>query len=123
MATIDVSRVLRNPRFQSAITLITRTADVSAAGRGSLTESETDIQAVVQPASPQDIQKLPEGARQSEAITVWAALQLLAMRSGGYSDVVIWNSQRYEVKSAEPWMNYGSGYTKAIATKQGIGNG
>ena len=123
MATIDVTRVLRNPRFQSACTHITRTAAVGATGRGSLAETETDIQAVIQPASAQDIQKLPEGARQSEAIAVWADRLILAMRSGGYSDIIIYNSQRYEVKTAETWMNYGKGYTKAVATRQEIGNG
>ena len=48
---------------------------------------------------------------------------LSSMRQDGYSDIIIFGGNRFEVQQVEPWGNWGNGYTKGIATKKAVGNG
>jgi hypothetical protein len=123
MAGIDVSELLSDPDFLDSVSLITRQSTLTG-GRNVLSETITpNVSMVVQPASGSDLKKLPEGVRGSETISVWYKGELSSLRQNGYSDIIVWNTKRYEVMHVEPFGNWGSGYYKGIATLTKVGNG
>lgn len=115
MALIDVSFLCHDPDFADPVQLVTRAVTVNEWGEGEYTESAQQIVASVQPASGEDLQRLPEGARLADAIVIYYAGELTPERTDGYADVVIWRGRRYQVKSADPYGNYGAGYWRAVA--------
>lgn len=118
MAQIDVSEVVTDPDFLDAVSLVRRTSVVNSSGRNVLAESSSSVYMVVQPASPDDLQRLPDSVRRRDAITVWYVGELSADADGQYPDIVVWNSKRYQVQTADPFGNWatGSGYTEAVCT-------
>ena len=123
MADIDVSELLSDPDFLDTVSLIIRSSTVTG-GRNVLSETITNnVNMIIQPASGKDIAKLPEGARGFETIAIWYKGELSSLRQNGYSDIIVWNTKRYEVQHVEPFGNWGSGYYKCIATLTKVGNG
>lgn len=116
MALIDTSFLLLDPDFTSEpVALITRASAVNEWGEHVVDESAPQpIVAAVQPASSEDLQKLPEGARLADAIDVWYRGVLAVERPDGYADIILWRGQRFIVKSVDDWMMNGTGYCKAI---------
>jgi hypothetical protein len=114
MALVDVSFLCHDPDFADAGELITRQMTVNEWGEGELVESAQTIVASFQPATGEDLQRLPEAAHFSDVIVVYYAGELSPERAGGYADVVKWRGRRYQVKSADPWGNYGVGYWRAV---------
>lgn len=115
MALLDVSEVLLDPDFTNVVTLIKRTATVNEHGETVLAETPCHISAVVQGDNPEVLERLPQGARLSDIITVYTRADLEAESEGGYADVVVWRGKRYQVQDvAEDFMNYGAGFTKAF---------
>lgn len=121
MALIDVSELLLDPDFTDQATLIKRYLDVNANGEAVIAEMETPITAVIQGVNNQDLVKLPEGARLSDAITVYYQGELQAELENGYSDIIVWRGRRYEVGPVtENFMNHGAGFTKAICVGEHV---
>ncbi|MCK4883532.1 MAG: hypothetical protein KAS30_01550 [Candidatus Diapherotrites archaeon] len=123
MAGIDVSELMTDPDFTDVVDLITR---ASSLAKGVNTLVETTISGVimvVQPASGQDLEKVPESARGHETRNFYYSGTLSSLRQNGYSDIIVYGGNRFEVLFVEPWGNWGNGYTKGIATKKAIGNG
>ena len=114
MALVDVSFLCHDPDFADDGELITRVMTVNAYGEGELVERAQTIVASFQPATGEDLQRLPEAAHFSDAIVVYYAGELSPERAGGYADVVKWRGRRYQVKTADPWGNYGMGYWRAV---------
>lgn len=119
MALIDVSFLLSDPDFTDTATLITRAMTVNEWGEGETQESSVQITAVIQPATGKDLERLPEGAKLHETIRVWYRGELLPERENGYADIVVWKGKRYQVKTADPWDNYGAGYWRALCVMEG----
>ena len=113
MALIDVTDIVLDPDFQDAITIIRRTDTVNEYGENVITEASESVRAVIQPASPDDLQRLPDSVRRRDAVTVYYAGILTA---DAYPDVVVWGGDRYQVSNTEPFRNWGRGYTKAVCT-------
>ena len=114
MARLNVGRLLLNPAFTDPVKLIQRMETIDAVGRVVLTETITDIIAVVQDRGPQMLTRLPEGAYLTDEITVIYRGELSAQRVNGYADMVEWKGKRYEVKNvSDDFQNYGKGFTKA----------
>lgn len=115
MALLDVSDVLLDADFTNVVTLIKRSAAVNTHGETVLSEVSCYITAVVQGDNPEMLERLPQGARLSDVITVYTKAELEAESEGGYADVIVWRGRRYQVKDvAEDFMNYGAGFTKAF---------
>ena len=115
MALVDVSFLCHDPDFADAGELITRVMTVNEWGEGELVEHVQAITASFQPATGEDLERLPEAAHFSDAIVVYYAGELSPEREDGYADVVKWRGRRYQVKSAKPYGNYGVGYWRAVA--------
>ena len=119
MALVDVSFLCYDPDFADAGELITRVMTVNEWGEGELTETAMPIVASFQPATGEDLQRLPEAAQFTDAIVVYYAGELSPERAGGYADVIVWRGRRYQVKTADPWGNYGQGYWRAVCVYEG----
>lgn len=79
------------------------------------------IKGSAQPAG-ENVELLPEGVRERDAIVIYTATELLTTRSpsntGGIADRVLFGGRRYEVQNVDDWaVLSGQGmYYKAIAT-------
>lgn len=123
MALIDVSDLLRDPDFTNVVTLVRRSSSINTHGEQVLTETHSTIVASVQGINAEDIQRLPEGARLSDIITVYYRGDLQPESKGGYSDLIIWQGRRYSVKTVdENFMNFGAGFTRAICVMEEVNN-
>lgn len=69
----------------------------------------------VQPSTPDDLKRLPEGSRVDGAITIWGAFRVsdgcrLELSNGGAPnsspDRIIWNGIVYEVAAVEHWARH-----------------
>jgi hypothetical protein len=114
---IDVSRVINNPRMQTAFTI--QRPSYSFANEGEWTAGAPTSLAcvgIITPAKADDQTKyLPEGQRQANAITIYSTQDVLMGNGDGReSDVIIWNGNYYRVQFAKPWEQ--NGYYFAIAT-------
>jgi hypothetical protein len=65
----------------------------------------TTIQASVQPASAEDIQRLPEGQRQTGAVKLYTNDSLFTAKGTQEADIVVTPQGDYEVSVAEVWDN------------------
>lgn len=98
------------------VTLVRIRASAPAIERGRVVpdaDAEADFVANVQPTSGRDLQRLPEGARSSETITVWSKTELRTATSNAPADRVRYRGRIYEAQSLEDWSQLG-GYFKAI---------
>ena len=121
MALIDVSELLTDPDFTNTVTLIRRASTVNTYGENVMTETQSTITAVVQGDNTETLDKLPEGARLSDVITVYYRGTLTAERPGGYADIIVWQGKRFQVKEvAEDFLNYGAGVTKALCVLEAV---
>lgn len=122
MATIDVSKLISNPLFSNAFQIVRQTVVYVGPGRfNTLDSSPIDVVGVIQPSTPNDLERLPEGAKLHENITVYTKQPLsVEPQTGledGYTDIVLWDNKRWLVKYIiENFLNYGSGWNKVIAT-------
>lgn len=82
--------------------------------------STFDIVASIQPTTPQDLLRLPEGLRTKDSVTIWTdTLLRMALAPSGYkADVVEYQGQAYEVQTIWNWAESGEFY-KAVAQKVG----
>lgn len=123
MALIDVSDLLRDPDFTNVVTLIRRSVSINTHGENVMSETSCPIVASVQGLNSEDIVKLPEGARLSDVITVFYRGDLQPESKGGYSDIIVWQGRRYQVKTIdENFINFGAGFTRAICVMEEVSN-
>ncbi len=94
--------------------------DTSGRFSGS-TSFDTPTDAVVQPSTPKEVEKLPENERTKEAITLYIRNALLTsdVSAQGKADHIVWSGKTYEVKVSETW-EVQAQYAKAIATRIGV---
>jgi hypothetical protein len=71
----------------------------------------------VQPASGQVVDRLPEGKRNHEAMTMWCQVQLKTAEAGQEPDVVAIDGASFEVESCKRWAALGN-YYEAVLTRR-----
>jgi hypothetical protein len=102
-------------RFATPHTIIRR-GGVFAAGRWQPGEAEElEVNAAVQPASPQELARLPEGQRSREVLAVYTPTELRIGGPGAAADRLEHAGATYEVQSVERWD--AGGFYKALAAK------
>lgn len=115
MARIDVSDLLVDPDFIDRLILIKRASTINEYGEHVISETTCNIRASVQGMRTEDIERLPEGARLHDMITVYYRGELYPERLNGYADVVVWQGKRYQVVTVdENFINFGAGFTRAL---------
>lgn len=111
--SLDVSRLLDDPDFCTTFVVERCGESVNDRGRSELTVETLGWQGVIQPATPRELERLPEGDRDRESITVYSEtpLRIGQRPEGEAADIIHWRGMRFEVASVETWQ----GYTRAIA--------
>jgi hypothetical protein len=118
MALLDVAFLMEDPDFSDPVILIRRSQVINNFGEMVLTETSTQITAVVQSttAAKDSLERFKEAAHLTDGIQVFYK-GVLYTQSGptGYCDIIFWRGYRFQVKSLdENFLNYGAGFTKAI---------
>lgn len=107
-------------RFSKPITVLRATIDTFTNGvRAPGAKTPIATSAAVQPAEPSDIQRLPEGVRSHEAVTVWAPILLNSAndRTGLVADQIqLSDGRTYEVARPAEWFSE-AGFCKAVCTR------
>ena len=113
MPKIDVSILLSDPDFVEKVELITRLASFDEHGVVHFTETPKEIIACVQGENGSMLEKQPQSALLHDNINIWSKEVFEAETPDGYSNIIVWNGLRYQVKEVMYYKNYGRGYTKA----------
>ena len=115
MARINVSRILRSPRYADEIVIYRRTDVINEFGEFTPVDQDpiTDV-AVVENASVNDLKMLPDTAQLDNTIAVFYNGLLNLETSDTYADIVLWKGKRYQVQTVKDWSNWGQGYVRAI---------
>lgn len=89
--------------------------------KGQFTASATtsfNILASIQPLSGNEMQSLPEGRREKEAIRLYTSTELkIAAEGGANADVVTIAGKDYEVIAVYPWRNGILNHFKVIVSR------
>jgi hypothetical protein len=111
---IDVAELMTDRDFVKCFTVKRPTVTVSANGTSSVTFAEFEAVGAVQPASPNDVQTLPEGTRLDDVLSVWSHETIRgADGKTRESDVLVVDGQPYRVVKVEPRTD--NGYTRVFA--------
>jgi hypothetical protein len=114
MALLDVSEAF-DVSFMEPVTIVRRT-QVLTNGFVSTTEVTLTAQAVVMPASPTDLQRLPEAEWTNKAISVYSIDRLQGVTPTTLPDKVIWHGSNYVVADLQDFSHWGRGFVHAICT-------
>lgn len=99
------------------IKVFTKTAgSYDANGVYAETQSESFIYASIQPTSPDDINSLPEGRRQSKTYTLFTSSALRGIQDANQEQVEI-DDERYEIVKVQKWSNNILNHYMAIVTR------
>lgn len=118
MAQLDVSDLLLDPTFVDPLTLIRRTFTVATTGKAIITETSIPTYGSIQPASAKEIARLPDDLRLSDVRNFYIKIEILQTGSTAYPDVILYQGNRYQVKTAAPWLNYGRGWNVGLCIKE-----
>ncbi len=118
-AIVDVSAALKG---------LTETVPVARTAAGTITlgrvtagaSSALSISASVQPATPEDMKRLPEGQRIDETIKLYTTTELKTVDVDAQTaaDRITYDGQVYEVQQVTPWSEVG-GYWRVFAKRTG----
>ena len=118
----DLARcILPELGSKAAIQVVRRGAqtydEATGLASGAATSTVT-TEAIVQPSTPREVERLPENERTREAITIFTryALRGSFVNTQQPADEVIWESRRYTVRLVEPWEQQAR-YARAIAVR------
>ncbi|WP_413207765.1 hypothetical protein [Rhodospirillum sp. A1_3_36] len=116
--SLDLSAILSDPEFTEPLSL--RVTAESVDDHGRLVEAAEvlhEIQASIQPASPDERESLPDGQRDKATVVVWTITDLDVLGE----DAAIrfnWRGTDYLIQAVEPWPK--GGYVRALATQEGV---
>lgn len=102
---INLTLLMTDPAFARPFTVIRRTESVDEHGRASYAEERLDAVGVIQPATPKELERLPEGDRHKATVAVFTAFPLRAgdEAAGTAPDWLEWQGALYEVIGLDDW--------------------
>jgi hypothetical protein len=100
---LPLAPVLSILGLPSAVTLYTATSTIGADGVESTTEASASIRAIVAPAQPRDLERLPEGHRTAAALVVLSATSLPVDAQISYAQPGDAGAQRWLIVASEDW--------------------
>lgn len=118
MSRIDVTEVLTDPDFVDKIQLITRVPSVNSLGENKLKEATKDSVGSVQPASGRAIARLPDALRVANVSSFWYKGKIVASMPGRYTDILVFQGQRYQVQTVLDWSSWGTGWCEGTCVAQ-----
>ena len=125
MPLIDVSDLLSDEDIAGQSFSVIRTVTASPVGGLAQLASTTTTTIIgsVQPATAQELLRMPDGERVGGAVTVRSSFALIA---GGIdpltgidrtADQVVFKGVTYTVMSVQDWTDFGFGYVEALCSK------
>jgi galactose-6-phosphate isomerase len=117
MANIDVTDLLDDPDFIDNFTVNRFRHIVDDNGRA----VRASIGAVtthgsVQPSGGRTMNLMPDMTTVNGSIEIWTKYRLEVASDTSYADIITWQNRHYEVRTVQPWTNYGKGFVHAICT-------
>ncbi|MDR1020504.1 MAG: hypothetical protein LBL73_07085 [Synergistaceae bacterium] len=116
----NADKVLGNPRWLQTFSLIKTTRAPDEHGRAVVSKEEVTARGVIQPSAGEDLDRLPDGDRGMQSVTVWTAAPLSSGTPGELPDEITWRGTRYAVRHVRDWEDYGLGYCRAVCVAQGM---
>ena len=115
MATLDVSRVLLDPKLVSRGIICHRTEVVMGDnGRGQKTETTHTFSGVVTTNDGSKMDRRPDGTLIKGAINIHTRFVLSSGDADHQADEITWKGRRYIVSQVLDNTHYGRGFVKAI---------
>lgn len=111
---INVSRLLRSPRFVQSFTVY-RKGGSFVEGEWVQTETAVPMFGVITAASAKDLLQVPEGDRVKGIMAFYSTRELIVTNETGTSDEVVWNNERYRLFQLWPYKDYG--FYKALGER------
>lgn len=113
---MDISFLLDDPAFNISFTVVRRTETVNDRGRAEFIEEHAAMIGVVQPATARELERLPEGERDKETLTIYTRqpLRVGSVADGTATDRVLYGGTTYFVAAVETW----PGYTRALVQRE-----
>jgi hypothetical protein len=117
MPDLDVSDAF-GPEMMDTFTVIRR-VEVMVNGRSTTTETPfKNVEGIVAPSSPDDLQRLPEGDYMNKALTIITPFRLQGPSPNYKADEIEWpvvSGNRYLVRVVDDYSAYGEGFIQAVA--------
>lgn len=115
MAFLDLTDVLLDPELSDTFSVVQRTEVVSQKGVSTtVTNTVPNVVGVIVPATPNDLQRLPETDFGHRALKVRTPFRLNGPTKTRKPDVVLWGNDQFIVRSVDPYTRFGAGWTEAL---------
>jgi Na+/citrate or Na+/malate symporter len=105
---------MTDPDFVGQIQHVSRKTVQNSYGENILTDCTANTVGSVQPISTKDIQKIPEAMRIANMLTFFIKGTIVASAPGKYSDILIFQGQRFQVMTVNDWSAWGAGYCEGM---------
>lgn len=117
MATLDVSRVINDPRFfDRGLVCIRNTQTINEKGRAVNTPASTPFSAIVTANDGLKLDRMEDGSIVTGAINVVTRFRLTQGIRSRDADEIVWRGNTYTVLTVKDYRNFGRGFVKAICT-------
>lgn len=121
MATLDVSRVINDPRFfDRGLVCIRNTQTIGENGRAVNTPSSTPFSAIVTANDGLKLDRRSDGSIVTGAINVVTRFRLTQGIRALDADEIIWRGNTYTVLTVKDYSDFGRGFVKAICTLKSL---
>ena len=116
---INLSSVIHSPRLSQTYTIL-RSSGMWQEGEFVRDGSPSSLlfRGIVTVATARDLQQIPEGNRQAGAMRILSTEPIYVtgeLEENGYSDILLWNGEKYRIVSVTPDRDYG--FYRAICTR------
>lgn len=121
MPELDVSEALDEPLFQDHSLVVARSAEtIGSNGVATVTTTETAFSGVVVQNSGDRLQRLADGTRHEDSITIYTRELLFARDQSRPADIVRWRGREWVVTVVMDWSTYGQGYFQVVCDKRSL---
>lgn len=120
MSRVDVSDIVIDSDFVAPMKIINRSARTNSRGESVNGENCTDTYGTVQPASGKAISRLPEALRVSNFMSFWVMGKIITTEPGKYTDILVFEGQRFQVVMTTDWTAWGSGWTEGLCVAEAL---
>lgn len=111
---IDVTDLLTDPDFVGPILHISRIPRINSLGEQVLVECTAKTVGSVQPIDSAKIERIPEAQRVTNMMTFFMKGKIVTSLPGKYSDILVFEGQRYQVKTVDDWSSWGAGFCEGM---------
>lgn len=117
MPLLDVTDVLLDPDFLDTSPVVQRNAQtVGDDGMAVNTTTEIPFAGVITSLNGAVLQRVAEGSRIADTITIHTPFKLIAGQPGFDADIVVWDGVHWTVTNVNSYSQYGRGFVAATCT-------